>query len=388
MWVNKMNLFARSESTLVKKRYAFIKIRSKHVIIEQIIRILEYTFPDYYLDVIDVKVLLKKNIFVVVINLFHMMYIYGIRTLYEGKNNFYNRFFGTPYMYHNINRLLNLSAQKDYIFTIQDCSLFNGKLHGTPHFVYTDHTVLANRNYPEYDERKDLLSKAWIELEREIYRDANIVFTRSMIIKNSVISDYACDPRKVQCIYYAPFITDRNRNQSKCKYASKKILFVGLEWERKGGPILLNAFEHVLKEIPDAVLIIIGCRPVVDIPNVKIVGQVLNEEIQKYYNESAVFCLPTRREPFGIAFIEAMSYSLPVIGTNIGALPEFIIDGENGYLVGIDDAQRLADLLVHLLSNPDRCEQMGQRGYDVYRKKFSLDIVSSSLKNYITPHIE
>lgn len=375
------------KSATVKIRYAFIKIRSKHASMEQIIRILKDTFPDYDLDIIDIKNILKMNLHVVIINLFHMMYMYGIKTLLEDKSVIYNRFFGTPYMYHNIRRLLNANIRHDYLFTIQDCSLFNGKLNGIPHFVYTDHTILANKNYPEYDLEKDFLSKSWISLERNIYKDADMIFTLSLIIRDSVIQDYMCDPDKVQCIYYAPFSEDRKRDVGTDKYSAKNILFVGLEWERKGGPVLLSAFERVLREIPDAGLIIIGCKPAVNVPNVKIVGPVPYEKMQSYYEKSTVFCLPTRREPFGIVFIEAMSYCLPVIGTNIGAIPEFITDGDNGYLIQINDAEKLASLLIYLLSNPEKCAQMGQRGYDIYRQKFTLGVVSSSLNKYIAPYI-
>lgn len=368
-------------------RYAFIKIRTKHTIIDQIIKILKHTFPDYELEIIDVKKLLKKNLHVAAINIFHMIGIYGIKTLFETKSVFYNRFFGTPYMYQNIRRLLGTNVCQDLAFTIQDCSLFNGKLNGIPHFVYTDHTVLANQYYPEYDPKKDLLSESWIALERNIYQEADMVFTRSLNIRESVIQDYCCDPEKVQCIYYAPFSEGRKRGESITKYSSKNILFVGLEWERKGGPLLVSAFERVLKEMPDARLTIIGCKPGVKAPNVEIVGPVTAEKLQEYYQKAAVFCLPTRREPFGIVFIEAMSYCLPIIGTSIGALPEFIIDGENGYLIQIDDEERLAHLLIDLLSHPEKCAQMGRIGYDIYRRKFTIEVVSSSLRGYISPFI-
>ncbi|MBK8161627.1 MAG: glycosyltransferase family 4 protein [Gammaproteobacteria bacterium] len=371
----------------MKKKYAFIKIRSRHTIVDQIIRILKHTFPEYELDVIDVKPLLKRNIHIALINLFHMVANYGVREIFQSKSAFYNRFFGTPYLYHHLHRLLNTRSKSGYLFSIQDCSLFNGKLAGIPHFVYTDHTVLANKNYPEYDEKSDLLSKSWINLERDIYGDADIVFTRSMIVRESVVQDYSCDVKKVHCIYYAPFVEEGERESSLNKYASKNILFVGLEWERKGGPLLVKAFEQVVKVEPDATLTIVGCSPDIVLPNVEIVGPVKSEKLCEYYEKSAVFCLPTRREPFGIVFLEAMSYSLPVLGTNIGALPEFIIDGDNGYLVGIDDVNGLARLLIGLISDPAKCERMGRRGYDIYREKFTLEAVSSSLKRYITPFI-
>lgn len=372
----------------MSKKFAFIKIRSNHSIIEQIIRILKATFPEYELAILDVKKILKKNMHIVLINLFHMLRLYGVRAVLQSKSAFYNRFFGTPYMYHQIRRLLNLSARENYLFSIQDCSLFNGKLSGIPHFVYTDHTVLANKNYPEYNQKRDLLSDSWMQLEKDIYRDANMVFTRSKIVMRSVIDDYECDSGRVRCIYYSPFMNSARAAPGQEKYSSKNILFVGLEWERKGGPLLVRAYEKVLKEIPDASLTIVGCSPKISLPNVKIIGPVTPNELETYYEKAAVFCLPTRREPFGIVFLEAMSYSLPVVGTHIGALPEFIIDGENGYLIDIDDEQALVKHLAELLTHSERCRRMGENGYGIYRRQFTLEAVSTLLRRSIMPHIQ
>ncbi|MBK9132742.1 MAG: glycosyltransferase family 4 protein [Gammaproteobacteria bacterium] len=369
------------------KKYAFIKIRSNHAIIDQIIKILAHTFPDYQLDVIDIKDILRNKIFYVFINLFHVIKIYGFSTIFESKSVIYNRFFGTPYMYHVISRLLDSHIAKGYAFTIQDCSLFNGKQRDIPNFVYTDHTVLANKNYPSYDEKRDLLAESWINLERNIYSEASMVFTRSEAIRNSVINDYSCDPSNVECVYFAPFITTRSGVVNAEKYKRKKILFVGIEWERKGGPQLVEAFKQVLEVIPDASLVVVGCAPTILLPNVEVIGLVDKEYLPLYYENASVFCLPTQREPFGIVFIEAMSYSLPVIGTNIGALPEFIHDGINGYKVNTGDVDRLSALLIELLSDPIKCEQLGKMGYGIYHEKFTLEGVSSLLNHHISRFI-
>jgi glycosyltransferase involved in cell wall biosynthesis len=369
------------------EKYAFIKIRSNHAIIEQIIKILRHTFPDYQLDIIDVKRLLKKHFLILAINMLHVFKDYGFRTTFENKSIFYNRFFGTPYMYHAIRRLLGKSLQADYLFTIQDCSLFNAKIHDAPNFVYTDHTVLANRNYPSYDKERDMLADTWLRLEHNIYNDAHMVFTRSIAIKNSVINDYGCNPAKVECIYYAPFIETRPAVSASEKYTSKRILFIGIEWERKGGPLLIEAFKRLQTIIPDARLTIAGCSPSIDVPGVEVVGLLSQDQLSFFYENSAVFCLPTRREPFGIVFIEAMSYALPVIGTNIGALPEFIIDGHNGYKIDIDDVDGLSAILVKLLTDPSMCERLGRQGYNIYLEKFTLEKTSLLLKHYVNERI-
>lgn len=76
-----------------------------------------------------------------------------------------------------------------------------------------------------------------------------------------------------------------------------------------------------------------GCSPKIDIQNCNVIGRVPIQEVEKCYKQASVFCLPTTIEPFGIVFLEAIANRLPVIGTKIGAIPNFMNDGQNGYLV-------------------------------------------------------
>jgi glycosyltransferase involved in cell wall biosynthesis len=72
---------------------------------------------------------------------------------------------------------------------------------------------------------------------------------------------------------------------------SKNILFVGVEWQRKGGPILLKVFEQVLARYPDASLTIVGCNPKnINLPNCNIIGKVSVDQVIEYYNSANVFC--------------------------------------------------------------------------------------------------
>jgi glycosyltransferase involved in cell wall biosynthesis len=87
-------------------------------------------------------------------------------------------------------------------------------------------------------------------------------------------------------------------------------------------------------------------------------------ELSRYYAESSIFCLPTRREPFGIAFVEAMMHRLPIVGTRVGAVPDMVEDGVNGILVEPGKAEPLARALCTLLDSPALCQQFGRRGYE------------------------
>ena len=116
------------------------------------------------------------------------------------------------------------------------------------------------------------------------------------------------------------------------RYAAKRILFVGLRWEVKGGPQLVEAFRRVLEVHPDATLTIVGCSPAVHVPNCQVVGVVPAEELPAYYQQASLFCVPSIRDAFGSAFIEALSYGLPVVTSDFGAMPEFVREGVTGYL--------------------------------------------------------
>lgn len=107
-----------------------------------------------------------------------------------------------------------------------------------------------------------------------------------------------------------------------------------------------------------------GCSPDIAEAGVRVIGRVPLEEVAGYLQQASIFCLPTLREPFGIAFHEAYRYRLPVIGTRIGAIPDFIQDGETGFLVPPGESAPLAQALVRLLDDPAMAKKFGETGYE------------------------
>jgi glycosyltransferase involved in cell wall biosynthesis len=76
-----------------------------------------------------------------------------------------------------------------------------------------------------------------------------------------------------------------------------------------------------------------------------------------------IFCLATRQEAMGTAFLEAAASGLPVIGTDVGGVGEMMRPGETGLLVPLDDAQALQSALIQLIDSPALRAKMGQAGY-------------------------
>lgn len=363
------------------KKIAIIKKGNFSHLNEYILKALYKTFPDYKIEVFDVKedLLNPGNYF---LNYFYIIKEYGREIILSNKK-FRKCTFRTTYLFQKIKEAVAEKISKNgYCFTLQTQSFFDASIEGTPHFVYTDHTHLANLYYSNFDP-KNLFSEAWRGLETTIYKNANIVFTMSSNISRSLIEQYECPPDKVKCIYAGYNLERKNIQVNDEKYKSKNILFVGIDWDRKGGPTVVEAFRNILKVHPDAHLYIVGCSPDIDCPNCVIVGKIPIDQVAAYYQKSAIFCLPTTLEPFGVVFLEAAAYKLPVVATHVGAIPDFVKEGENGFLVSPYDSTALAQKLIELLNSPQKCQLMGANNFTRNLHIYNWDSVAKKFRDHV-----
>jgi glycosyltransferase involved in cell wall biosynthesis len=265
----------------------------------------------------------------------------------------------TPFLERQGRRLRERLSRREYVFTLQTQSVFDASLPGVPHFVYTDHAERQCLQLPGFSP-KALFPPRWIAVETSIYRNAATVFTMSDATRRCLVDEYGCAPERVAWVRAGPNAPPPNGDlHTPDRHGSPRILFVGARWEPKGGPELAAAFGRVLESHPDAALTVVGCSPVLELPNCEVVGPVPVDDVAPYYDRASIFCLPTRREAYGIAVVEALARGLPVVATRVGALPELVTDGETGYLVEVGDVDALARRLTALLDDPDRRRRFG-----------------------------
>lgn len=135
--------------------------------------------------------------------------------------------------------------------------------------------------------------------------------------------------------------------------------------------LLIRSFALVVKEVSDATLRVYGDGPEREAlerltralglkSKVEFFGHVNGAEIR--YQELTVLAVPSARESFGLAALEAMNYGVPVVATRVGGLPELIIDGETGMLVPPEDELAMAGAIVRLLRDHDLSARLGQAG--------------------------
>ncbi|MCK4664765.1 MAG: glycosyltransferase family 4 protein [Bacteroidales bacterium] len=126
-------------------------------------------------------------------------------------------------------------------------------------------------------------------------------------------------------------------------------------------PLVIEAFMEIKKKYKNAKLCIIGDGSlkeklknkvkVLGIKDIEFVGKVKNSEIGKELNKSDIFINPTTKDSFSVSMFEAFACGLPVISTNVGAIPNYLIDGENGMLIDPGSVEQLISKIEYILGN-------------------------------------
>ncbi len=123
---------------------------------------------------------------------------------------------------------------------------------------------------------------------------------------------------------------------------------------------------------------------------VSFMGYITEDHKWRLLRDSDVFVMPSRVDPetyyhegFGIAFLEAAALGVPGIGSNLGGIPDAVIDGETGILIPHDSPQHLADALAFLYSNPEKRREMGRAGRERARRQFSATAIAAQFQEEI-----
>jgi len=308
-----------------------------------------------------------------------------LRRVAMGDQDFRDCYYRTAYMFHAIRRLVAeryTSLARSAAFSIQTQSLYDSGIPGLPNFLYTDHTHLANLQYPGADPKR-LFSASWIKLEGSLYRSVRMNLVMSSFVRDSLIRDYQCDSSRITVVGAAPNMDAPDALPDNANYSNQTVLFVGIDWERKGGPVLVDAFREVLRKLPNARLVIAGCNPVVPLPNVEVLGRIPLARVSQLLLRASVVALPSYREPQGINAIEAIMHGIPVVASRIGGLPEVVDDHRCGRIVPAGDAPALAAALFDILSDPALCRRYGEAAREKARTHYSAAVVSQKMGDAI-----
>lgn len=217
--------------------------------------------------------------------------------------------------------------------------------------------------------------------QSEFYQQASGIFTMGKWLADYLVKNCNIPAEKVHAVGGGSNM-DFSLMQETAK-TNSKILFVGRDFERKNGPLVLEAFEMLKKQMPDAELYIAGPDNLeISAGGVYLLGNLPYNQLAHYFNICDIFCMPSKFEAYGLVFIEALAYGLPCIGRNAYEMPYFIEDKKTGYLLNEESPEALAKLMYDLLLN-DEIKNNVRKKRDWYINEYSWDSVAQRINSVI-----
>ncbi len=220
-----------------------------------------------------------------------------------------------------------------------------------------------------------LLERAKLLVHRTVMQSARRITAWSEWTKESLVRDYGVAASAVTVIHpgttVAKFPDPSARGER--RPGPMRILFVGGDFERKGGDLLLRVFRQHLRGSCELHLVTGADITAGDGVHVYKGVKPHSPELLRLYAEADVFVLPTRADCLAVVLGEAMAASLPIVTTRVAAMPEAVKDGESGFVIDVNDADALRDRLERLAKSPDLRASMGQRSRRAGEEGFDMD---------------
>ena len=161
-----------------------------------------------------------------------------------------------------------------------------------------------------------------------------------------------------------------------------ELLFVGMDWVRKGGDIALETLDALRRRGLDARLTIVGCRPpdgtardgVTVVPFLDKADPVGRRALYDLYARGHFLVVPTRGEAFGIVFAEAAAFGLPSLAPDVGGLSHVVVPGRTGILMRPEDrGEAYADAIMDLWGDALAYRQLREAARREYERSLNWD---------------
>lgn len=253
--------------------------------------------------------------------------------------------------------------------------------------------------YPEF---KNLCRKT-IEngnkIEQEALNRCELAIYSSNWAAETAIDNYDLDPKKVKVVPFGANLQGgRDTNEveqfiSRRLHNKCKLLFVGIDWHRKGGDIALNVAQELNRKGLETELAVVGCRPEceVSLPDfVKIHGFISKSDsdgsrrLKKLFSESHFFIMPSRFEAYGVVFCEANSFGVPCIGSDVGGIPTIIRNDVNGKLFSPDDeVGEYCAYILKYFSDFSQYENLALSSFEEYQTRLNWKVSGRVVKELL-----
>lgn len=255
-----------------------------------------------------------------------------------------------------------------------------------PIVIALDATVTALRDYyPVYSHLTERSMRELDTTERTAIRKAALLLYSSQWAARSAIEDYGADPAKVHVLPFGAdldsppppaIVRDRVRSDH-CR-----LLFLAVDWERKGGDIAVETLNALECMGVDAELVVCGCTPPPGVthPRMRVIPFLDKRDarqrraLEALYRNSDFLLLPTRGDCTPIVVCEASAFGLPTVATDTGGVPELVSDGETGFLLPLDArGDAYAAAIAQAYASPVRCAALSRAARMRFDERLNWD---------------
>lgn len=196
---------------------------------------------------------------------------------------------------------------------------------------------------------------------------------------------YGVDPARITVIPYGAnldVVPDATAARSPRRRDGCDILFLGVNWERKGGPVAFDAVRALRTRGMDATLTVCGCIPPVEyradwvrvVPRLDKGDPAQQAALSRLLRDAHFLALPTRNDCYGIVFCEAAAHGTPSVGPDTGGVSGAIAEGRSGYLLPAGaGGDAYADVIEATLRDTERYDRLVRSSRQHYDEVVNWD---------------
>lgn len=300
-----------------------------------------------------------------------------------------------PYVLRSMARRRDREKKRfdyDLIFTPNSmclCYLNDEK----PSVLYTDATYGGMEGfYPSFTNVSPRTSKNGNFHEKMALTTCTRAIYSSRWARQTAIDCYGIDGNKLDVVNFGANVDVSYDEAQIMKFANERwekkerlLLFVGVEWERKGGPKALQAVRILSERGYPVKLAVAGCQPKLseeDRKAVRLYGYLSKKDdgqarqLRRLYEESFLFFMPSLYECTAIVYAEAAAFGLPSVASEAGGVSDMVIEGESGHLLSADASpEAYADLLERLFLDREAYLSLCKKTVACSRRLFTWESV-------------
>lgn len=271
----------------------------------------------------------------------------------------------------------------DYLFFPLASQIAPFSKNGKPYINISGYTVPDMQDYYFHNENEQAMAMA-IELETVAAQKALVNIRSSKWANDGLINHYHCDKNKCHILEFGPNIDTKDIRKGQTYNGGQlRILFSGIDWNRKGGNIAVEAVEILRNKGIDARLIVAGpkrcpkiCKEKDFIDYIGYLNKNKANDYKKYlslYENSHLLILPTKAECGAIVYSEAAAAGIPCYTYLTGGTGSYVVNGVNGYaLPAGSPANAFAEQILHDIKT-GRMPSLHEGALNLFKEKLSWE---------------